>query len=115
MGRIIIELRQDLAPNAKENFHSLCTNVKKAGANGQSVVYKGANYDEYQRLLTIPDGHLVVVNDEANGICIYRSHFDDIENPTPQVPVNFIYLKFEISFCHFTKIEQFHFFVLLIL
>lgn len=86
MGRIAIELRNDLDPNAVENFRSLCTSVKEADANGKQIVYKGTMTDELQQLHMVPKGHIIIINDETNRTCIYRSQFDDIENLTAHGP-----------------------------
>lgn len=102
MGRIAFEIRNDLDPNMVDNFRNLCTNVKETGANGKPFGYKGIMADKLQQLYMVPKGHIIIINDETNGTRIYRSEFEDVENPMPPVPVNFIYLLF------LSKLKRFH-------
>lgn len=80
MGRVIIELRKDIAPKTTENFRCLCTGEKGIGANGKPMHYKGIRFHKVQRLFMVQGGD-VVKNDGSSGESIYGPLFDD-ENLT---------------------------------
>lgn len=86
MGRVIIELRKDVAPKTVENFRCLCTGEKGIGTNGKPLHYKGTNFHKVQRLFMVQGGD-IVKNDGTSGESIYGPHFED-ENLT--LPVRII-------------------------
>lgn len=76
VGRVIIELRKDVAPKTVENFRCLCTGEKGIGVNGKPLHYKGIKFHKVQRLFMVQGGD-VVKNDGTNGESIYGPLFDD--------------------------------------
>lgn len=76
MGRVIIELRKDVAPKTVENFRCLCTGEKGIGANERDLHYKGTRFHKVQRLFMVQGGD-VVKNDGTSGESIYGPFFDD--------------------------------------
>lgn len=43
-GRIVMELRADVAPRTAENFRALCTGEKGMGASGKPLHFKGSAF-----------------------------------------------------------------------
>jgi hypothetical protein len=43
-GRIVIELRADVAPRTAENFRALCTGERGAGRSGKRLHFKGCGF-----------------------------------------------------------------------
>ena len=43
-GRIIMELRSDVAPKTAENFRCLCTGEKGMGKSGKPLHFKGSPF-----------------------------------------------------------------------
>ena len=43
-GRIIMELRADVAPKTAENFRCLCTGEKGTGKSGKPLHFKGSSF-----------------------------------------------------------------------
>ena len=43
-GRIVMELRADVAPKTAENFRALCTGEKGAGRSGKPLHFKGSAF-----------------------------------------------------------------------
>ena len=43
-GRIVMELRSDVAPKTAENFRSLCTGEKGMGKSGKPLHFKGSAF-----------------------------------------------------------------------
>lgn len=76
VGRVIIELRKDVAPLTVENFRCLCTGEKGIGVNGKPLHYKGIKFHKVQRLFMVQGGD-VVKNDGSSGESIYGPFFDD--------------------------------------
>lgn len=75
-GRVIIELRKDIAPKTCENFRALCTGEKGTGVHGKPLHYKGIKFHKVQRLFMVQGGD-VVNNDGTSGESIYGPLFDD--------------------------------------
>merc|ERR1712083_1053057 len=43
-GRIVMELRKDVAPKTAENFRALCTGEKGMGRSGKALHFKGSAF-----------------------------------------------------------------------
>jgi len=43
-GRIVMELRADVAPKTAENFRALCTGEKGMGSSGEPLYFKGSSF-----------------------------------------------------------------------
>jgi peptidylprolyl isomerase len=43
-GRIVMELRADVAPKTAENFRALCTGEKGTGTSGKPLHFKGSSF-----------------------------------------------------------------------
>jgi len=43
-GRIVMELRKDVAPKTAENFRALCTGEKGIGQSGKPLHFKGSSF-----------------------------------------------------------------------
>lgn len=43
-GRIVMELRADVAPKTAENFRALCTGEKGTGTSGKALHFKGSSF-----------------------------------------------------------------------
>merc|ERR1711879_763082 len=43
-GRIVMELRADVAPKTAENFRALCTGEKGTGKSGKPLHFKGSSF-----------------------------------------------------------------------
>merc|ERR1712061_739280 len=43
-GRIVMELRKDVAPKTAENFRALCTGEKGVGQSGKPLHFKGSSF-----------------------------------------------------------------------
>merc|ERR1712232_1475585 len=43
-GRIVMELRADVAPKTAENFRCLCTGEKGMGRSGKALHFKGSHF-----------------------------------------------------------------------
>mmetsp|Transcript_65965 Transcript_65965/g.186437 ORF Transcript_65965/g.186437 Transcript_65965/m.186437 type:complete len:176 (+) Transcript_65965:72-599(+) len=43
-GRIVMELRKDVAPKTAENFRALCTGEKGMGQSGKPLHFKGSSF-----------------------------------------------------------------------
>jgi peptidylprolyl isomerase len=43
-GRIVMELRADVAPKTAENFRALCTGEKGMGTSGKALHFKGSSF-----------------------------------------------------------------------
>lgn len=76
VGRIIIELRQDVVPRTAHNFRCLCTGEYGIGLNGKPLHYKNTKFHKVQRLFMVQGGD-VVNNDGSSGESIYGPHFED--------------------------------------
>lgn len=76
MGRVVIELRQDVCPRTCENFRALCT-----GELG--LTYKGSRFHKVVKLCLSQGGDIVQFTG-SSGTSIYGKYFDD-ENFTLKV------------------------------
>jgi peptidylprolyl isomerase len=75
-GRILMELRADVAPKTAENFRALCTGEKGVGKAGKPLHYKGSAFHRI-----IPDfmcqGGDFTRGNGTGGESIYGMKFDD--------------------------------------
>lgn len=69
VGRIIIELRQDICPRTCENFRALCT-------GDRGLTYKGSRFHKVVKLCLSQGGDIVKYNG-SSGESIYGKTFDD--------------------------------------
>merc|ERR1719473_967913 len=76
LGRIVMELRADVAPKTAENFRCLCTGEKGPGKSGKPLHFKGSNFHR-----VIPDfmcqGGDFTAGNGTGGESIYGSKFAD--------------------------------------
>lgn len=86
---MIVEARNDLIPNAMDNFRTLCAYIKEADARGVPFQYKDV-YGSKEAQQLIPKGHILFTNDEKNGTYIYRSPFYCFGDKMSEVKINFI-------------------------
>merc|ERR1712183_1038041 len=75
-GRIIMELRADVAPKTAENFRALCTGEKGTGKSGKPLHFKGSAFHR-----VIPDfmcqGGDFTAGNGTGGESIYGMKFAD--------------------------------------
>merc|ERR1739838_109933 len=75
-GRIVMELRADVAPKTAENFRALCTGEKGTGRSGKPLHFKGSAFHR-----VIPDsmcqGGDFTKGNGTGGESIYGAKFAD--------------------------------------
>ena len=80
IGRVIIELYNDLLPKTCENFRALCTGEKGEGKSGQQLMYANTVLHKISTGFAICGGDITRSNG-TGGESIYGRTFDD-ENLT---------------------------------
>lgn len=75
-GRIIIELKNNIAPKTVENFRALCTGEKGIGKSGKKLHYKGCHFHHVIPQFLVQSGDIsrdgTLIDDS-----IYGGPFDD--------------------------------------
>lgn len=75
-GRILMELRADVAPKTAENFRALCTGERGTGKSGKALHFKGSAFHR-----VIPDfmcqGGDFTAGNGTGGESIYGNKFND--------------------------------------
>lgn len=75
-GRMVIELRKDVAPRTAENFRRLCIGDHYSENAKKFLHYKNTNIHKVQRIFAIQGGD-VVKNTGTTGESIYGPVFED--------------------------------------
>mmetsp|Transcript_16919 Transcript_16919/g.35335 ORF Transcript_16919/g.35335 Transcript_16919/m.35335 type:complete len:174 (-) Transcript_16919:286-807(-) len=75
-GRIVMELRADVAPKTAENFRCLCTGEKGTGKSGKPLHFKGSAFHRVIQDFMCQGGDFTAGNG-TGGESIYGSKFAD--------------------------------------
>ncbi|GMS99613.1 hypothetical protein PENTCL1PPCAC_21788, partial [Pristionchus entomophagus] len=79
VGRLTIELFNDIVPKTAENFRALCTGEKGIGKLAKPLHYKGATFHKqvWNPTAQYIEGGDIVNGDGTGGESIYGETFDD--------------------------------------
>lgn len=75
-GRIVMELRADVAPKTAENFRALCTGEKGMGTSGKPLHFKGSSFHRIIPEFMCQGGDFTRGNG-TGGESIYEAKFAD--------------------------------------
>eukprot|EP00948_MAST-09A_sp_MAST-9A-sp1_P001911 g1911.t1 len=79
VGKVVFELRQDIAPKCAENFRSLCTGWKGPGKRAEKLHFKGSKMTKIIPGCVIQGGD-IIRNKGTEGESIYAGENFEDEN-----------------------------------